>query len=416
MNHRSVHTEKGSAEYINRLNKIAVLNLIRQEGRISRAEIVKRTGLSAPTVTRIVDSLINNEGLAVQEGIGESSGGRPPVIVRFNGVTNFVIGIDWGRTHINGVVANLNAEILLNIDEPIRSDTDFEHDLNRVVDMINKLISRSNINPNKLLGIGVAAAGYVNFHSGTIEFSPNFGWSKVNLKQSLSSYFQIPVAVENVSRVMALGELWYGVGHQLGNFLFVNVGYGIGSGLIVDHKPVPGYDGYCGEIGHTRLLVGPSVEQRHCVCGKTDCLECYVSGRGIAETAKQRIRKEPSEILNSLVEGNPERITTEILAQAAAQGDPLAISIFEEAAEILGIAFANFSNAFNPNAVVLGGKVTRAGNFFVTKIKEVFEAETLQHVSRPVKLLTSSIPGEEAVKGAIALVLKEVLELNITSQ
>lgn len=408
------HKEKGSAEYINRLNKINVVNLIRHEGQISRAEIVKRTGLSAPTVTRIVDSLINKEGLAVQVGIGESSGGRPPMIVRFNGENNYVIGLDWGRTHIHLVLADLNAAIVADIDEAIDKKRDFEQDIEMVVALVDKLIAKSNIPVSKIAGMGVAAAGYVNQNTGIIEFSPNFGWSKVNIEEALDRSFSFPVKVDNVSRTMALGELWYGLGKAINNFLFVNIGYGIGSGIIVDRKPFIGFDGFSGEIGHSRTPITPvSGENRQCMCGKSNCLECFVSGRGIAETAKQRINECADSKIIDLCNGNIDNITTELLAKAASEGDSFAINIFEEAAEILGLALANFSNAFNPQAIILGGKVSRAGDFFISKIRETFEKETLQHITRNVDIFESSLPGQEAVKGAVAIVLREVLELNI---
>lgn len=410
----NLHKEKGSAEYINRLNKIRVLNLIRQKEAISRADIVKQTGLSAPTITRIVDSLINREGLALEIGMGESNGGRPPLLVRFNGENNYVVGLDWGRTHIYIVIADLNARTVFELDEPITVVNHFDQDLKSVVERINRMISDSGIPCSKILGMGVAAAGYINSTSGEIEFSPNFGWSRVNLERELGACFLFPVKVDNVSRVMALGELWYGLGRQIDHFMYVNIGYGIGAGIIVDRKPMTGFDGFSGEIGHTRLMTGyPSGENRSCACGKTDCLECYASGRGIAETARRSFQPEKSKAVNELCEGNPEKITSELLARAANSDDRFALDIFFEAANLLGLALANFSNAINPQAVIVGGKVTLAGDFFVKTLSRVFKEETLQQVSRPVELHCSSFPGKEAVRGAVALVLKDVLELNL---
>jgi len=410
---KNLHKEKGSAELINRMNKKTVLNLIRHEGVVSRASIVKKTGLSAPTVTRIVESLIHNEGLAVEIGMGESNGGRPPLMVRFNGEENFVIGLDWGRTHIHIVLADLNARIIEEIDQPVSFDHDFGYDLEQTVALVRQTITKSGVPETQILGMGIAAAGYVNHVTGEIEFSPNFGWSKVNLASELQQNFPFPVKVGNVSRVMALGELWYGLGKEIDNFLFVNIGYGIGAGIIIDRKPMTGYDGFSGEIGHTRLLNEKNHEIRQCVCGKVNCLECFASGRGIAETARANREIFRNELLMKLCNHKVENLTTEILSKAANEGDPYSISVFNEAAVLLGHSLANYSNALNPGAVIIGGKVTQAGTFFFNKIKMVFDAETLQRVRRPVELLPSSMPGQEAVKGAIALVLKDVLALNL---
>lgn len=244
-----VDLPKGSAEYINRLNKIKVLNLIRNEGPISRAQIVKQSGISAPTVTRIVDSLINEEELAVNIGTGVSSGGRPPVIVKFNGASHYVIGIDWGRTHIHGVLTNLNAETLIDIDVPTEIDHDFDSDLNKVIEVIDYLIENSGIEKEDLLGIGIAAAGFIKQGSGVIEYSPNFNWENVDIQTPVRNKFGVPVFVDNVSRVMGLGELWFGEGQDIKNFIFVNVGYGIGSGIIINGQPFYGFD----EIGRAHV-------------------------------------------------------------------------------------------------------------------------------------------------------------------
>ncbi len=415
-----MHTKNSSrqplmAEHISRQNKTVVLNIIRQENEISRADIVKKSGLSAPTVTRIVDSLIQKEQLAVQVGIGESSRGRPPVIVRFNGENNYVIGIDWGRTHIHGIIANLSGETILNNDIPVDSKGVFGTDIDSITGLINMLIDNSNIDPSKILGIGLAVAGFVNKGSGNVEFSPNFGWSMVNIKEEIQREFDIPVLVDNVSRVMALGELCYGAGTDFHNFVFVNIGYGIGSGIIIDRKAYTGVDGFAGEIGHIRIKNNGTKREglRKCVCGKIDCLECFASGRGISQTVRENIKNHPDSLINSICNQDPGKITTELIAQAAKAGDDYARIVFEDAATILAIAFANLANTLNPQAIIIGGKVTKAGDFFFKRIQKVFQQETLPHVSRPVTILRSKLVGEAAVKGAVALILKEVLELNV---
>ncbi len=323
---------KGSAEFINRLNKIKVLNLIRESGKISRAGIVKETGLSAPTVTRIVDSLINNEKLVEHLGIGESSGGRPPLIVRFNGEESYVIGVDWGRTHIFGVLANLNGKSLTELDIMTDVSDDFQKDMNRVVDLIEKLLRKSGIDKKTLKGIGVAAAGFVNKRNHIIEYSPNFKWENADIKQPLIDHFQVPVMVDNVSRVMALGELLYGIGETCKDFIFINVGYGIGAGIISNGRPFFGFDGMAGEIGHNRV-VGPVTGGRKCACGKMDCLECYSSGRGITEMGTQQRPFYPKSLLHSST-----RLSTEIIAGFARQEDELALQLFHQAADFLGLA------------------------------------------------------------------------------
>lgn len=398
---------KGSAEYINRLNKIQVLNLIRESGEISRAEIVKKTGLSAPTVTRIVDNLINAEKLVEQVGVGISSGGRPPMIVRFNGEDSYVVGVDWGRTHIFGILSNLNGDVLEELDVQTESNDNFDEDLQSAIRLIEKLIKGSGIDTRKLHGIGVAAAGFINKKSDIIEYSPNFKWKNVDIRKPLAERFRVPVIVDNVSRVMAHGELLYGIGDHCKDFIFINVGYGIGAGIIVEGKSFTGYDGMAGEIGHNRI-VSPAAGGLRCACGKMDCLECYSSGRGIAELAREKIKYYKDSAL-----GRVSEITTEVIAEYARRGDELALQLFNQAADLLGISIASMANVFNPQTIVLGGKVIKAGNFFIERINRVFQREIIQQPSRKIKVIQSRLGDEAAVKGAVSLILREVLELNV---
>jgi len=403
----STNHPKGSAEYINRLNKIKVLNLIRESGEISRAEIVKQTGLSAPTITRIVDSLINTEKLAEQVGIGESKGGRPPVIVRFNGMNGFVIGIDWGRTHIYGVLSNLNGDALTKLDIRTEASEGFDVDLKRVIDLIDKLILKSGIDTSKLYGIGVAAAGFINKKNDLIEFSPNFNWKDIDIKKPLIKHFKVPVIVDNVSRVMAQGELMYGIGEKCKDFIFINVGYGIGSGVIMNGQPFFGFDGMAGEIGHNKV-VGGLAGGLQCSCGKLDCLECYSSGRGIAELATRQLAYYPHSGINKL-----EKISTEGIAKQAANNDELALQVFNQAADYLGLTIASVANMFNPAAIVLGGRVMNSGRFFTERIRQVFNREVIQQPNRKINLLQSKLGDEAAVKGATSLILSEVLNFRV---
>jgi len=231
----SVNSKKnGNGSPISRINKSRVLNLIRREKEISRADIVKHTGISAPTVTRIVDSLLNNEKLIEEVGTGEAHVGRPPLMVRFLGEENYVVGIDWGKTHIYGILANLNGKVLHELDIPSEVDNNFLSDLAKVSNLIHYIIEHSKVDSEKIIGIGIAAAGYIDKHTGEVAYFPNFNWNHANIKPSLEKEFGVPIKVDNVARVNALGELMYGHDHTYRDFIYINVGYGIGSGIIMD--------------------------------------------------------------------------------------------------------------------------------------------------------------------------------------
>jgi len=404
------HLSKANASYINRINKIKVLNLIRDKKAISRADIAKITDLSAPTVTRIVDSLINTEHLVVEIGMGNSNGGRPPNLVEFDGENNYVIGIDLGATNIYGVLTNLNAEIISEIKIPTFVQSGFEKVIERTYKVIEDLISGSGINKNKIYGIGMAVAGLVNRQKYILVFSPDFHWYDVNIVGELSKRTDIPIKFDNVTRVMALGELWYGIGKKFNNFICVNIGYGIGAGIIIDGHPFYGTNGMAGEFGHITLEKDSDIK---CDCGNYGCLEALASGHSIAAIAQEKLNAGAQSILLSICGENIVSITTEMIAEAAKEGDRFANEIFKNAAEYIGIGLSALINLYNPQAIVIGGGVSQAGDILFNPIKETITKRAISRLSEDVLIMPASYGMKATVMGAVSLILNEVLNLNI---
>lgn len=400
----------GSAEYIYKLNKKTILNLIRQEGVISRADIVKQTGISASTVTRIADSLINKEKLAIQIGTGVSTGGRRPILVKFNGKDSYVIGVDWGRTHIYVVLANLDGEHIFEMNVPCEPDNNFNKDLAKTCKIIETVIVRSRVDINKLLGIGVAAAGLLNKTNDIIKFSPNFNWRDVDIKTPLEDKFKVPVVIDNVSRVMALGEYYYGDGQKYRDFIYINIGYGIGAGIIHNAEPFFGSSGITGEIGHNTVIPESNIK---CVCGRNGCLETISSGRGISETAKREIVNNKSSILNEICENDIDSINAEMVAQGAKLGDQLCIEILNKSAYYLGLSISKIVNFMNPQVVYIGGGVSLAGANYIDTLVKSIKKYTLPDIYENVKVKTSTHKENAAVVGALSLILTKVMNFEV---
>lgn len=401
-----IDTQRKDASYINRLNKIEVLRLIRESGEISRADIVKRTNLSAPTVTRIVDSLINDK-LAVMVGEGDSTGGRPPKLIKFDGSHNHVIGIDLGSTSIRGVISNLEGIFVTEIETPTDLKGGFEKVSLQVAQLIHKLIDRSKLGEDKILGVGLAVAGLINSQSGIVEYSPVFNWRKVNLKSELRKHIKLPVFYDNVSRVTALGELFYGIGKDYKNFICVNVGYGIGAGIIINGAPFYGSKGFTGEIGHIVLDRSSSCVGKDGVHG---CLEALSSGYGIAEIAKSRLKGGAESKIIDAAGGKIEKITAKIVIDAAKEGDPLAKEIFDEAMHYLGIGLDALIKLYNPEVIVLSGGLTRSGEIFFENLRNYASENKFQAVEEEVPLLPSSFGDDATLIGAFSLIISKVLQ------
>ncbi len=402
---------KGNAVYINRLNKIEVLGLIREHGTISRAEIVEISGLSAPTVSRIVKGLIREEKLVESIGIGDSSGGRPPVMLKFKGEDSYVIGIDMGATATRGVLSDLNGKFIEEIKFPTRLNDGFEEIAGDVGDLIQKLAdSDRKAASARIFGVGIAVAGLVDFEHNIIEYSPDFKWHNVDIVGELRKKIDYPIIFDNVTRLMALGGLSYGKGMKSNNFICINVGYGIGSGVIVDGELLRGARGFAGEFGHITAERDSKIQ---CSCEKYGCLEALASGKAIASNAQRLLSDGKKSKILELCKGEISLVTAKTVAEAASQGDELSLRIFNEATDHIGIGIANLVNLFNPEMVIIGGGVSLAGDLFFDNIRHVVGQHVIQSSGKDLPIIPVAFGENAALMGAFALILKRVMDLSL---
>lgn len=396
--------------YVRRLNQVKILKVIRERKSISRAEIAKVTGLSPPTVTRAVGELIKPRGLVIEVGEGRSQGGRPPVLIRFNGEQNLVIGIDLGTTHIYGVLSDLNGKVISEIRIPTEVQTGASGVLGRVETVIKHLAEDSGVDAKRMLGIGMAVAGLIDRDRKIVTFSPDFGWKNVDIRGALRKGCNLPIIFDNVTRVMALGELWYGAGKRFRDFVCINVGYGIGSGIIIDGKALDGAEGFAGEFGHVPLDKDSSV---CCKCGNHGCLEALASGRAIGVSAQNALAEGRTSILRDMCHNDLTAVSAEMVATAAKQGDEVAREVFLQAMEYLGMGIAGLISLLNPQAIVIGGGVSQAGDLFFANVREQVARRVMNERGRSVKILPVTLGVRSAVMGAVSLILNEVLNLNL---
>lgn len=403
---------QGNAVYINHINKIKILGMIREYETISRADLVKKSGLSAPTVTRIVDSLIKKEKLVISLGIGDSKGGRPPVLLKFDGKTNYVIGIDLGATTTRGVLSNLDGKFIKEIEFPTRLAEGVDVIMDDVADLINKLSeSTANIKKERIYGVGIAVAGLVDLNRKIVEYSPVFDWSQVDIVKALDNKVKYPIIFDNVTRLMALGGMRYGKGQKKQNFICINVGYGIGSGIIVNGKLLTGTDGFAGEFGHITIDRNSDIQ---CSCKKYGCLEALASGKAIALTAQSRLARGQDSILTEMCRGDFSKVTAKMVADAAKDGDEMALNVFTRAMEYIGLGISNLIQIFNPELIVIGGGVSMAGDIFFDNIREVVQKNIMRPTSRQVHIQPVAHGKNAAIMGAFSLVLNKVLSFELS--
>jgi glucokinase-like ROK family protein len=400
--------KKVDALQMSRLNKREVLHLIKKEGTISRTDIGNITGLTAPTVSRIVEHLVNHEKLVQYIGVGESSGGRRPVMLRFNGKENFVIGIDLGATFIRGVLSDFEANFLFEVHVPTAIQDGFESIMDQVAELVERLLKRKGIDVTQVRGVGIAIAGLVNKKNGVVDYSPDFGWRNVNVKESINKRISIPFIFDNSSRLMALGEYEYGEGRKFDNIIVLNLGYGIAAGIIVEGILVKGGVGYAGEFGHT---VVDSKSEVQCKCGAFGCLEALASGRRIAQLGQEAAQHNQGSILFKLSGGNLAKIDAKMVALAAAQGDADAQHIYEHITAYLAIGIANLVNLLDPQRIYIGGGVALTGDILFNNISKTI-TKYLISPDKTVHIAPATFNENASLIGAFSLISNKILNFD----
>ena len=385
----------GNRDLIRAINRSHVLNAIKSHGPIGRAEIARRTKLSPATVTSISAKLIS-QNLVLEKSAGDSSGGRPPILLVINPKGGYVIGIKLTETHAVCALTDLEALIIAKSSLPLSG-----HDPAQVVDdlsqMVLSLIREPKIPKKQLLGVGLGLAGIVDAENGILRQSPIYGWDNVPLRDMLQSKLHIPVYIENDVNTLTLTERWFGHGQGVDNFLTLTVGRGVGLGIVANGQFYRGQSGGAGEFGHTTVNPdGPL-----CACGKHGCLEVYVGDPGLIRAAQESASRGE---LSARV-----RNVDDLLSHAR-KGDLAAIRIFEQAGQILGMGIANLINLFDPKKIIISGEGTREGDFLFTPMKDSIEQNTMPGLFDPDTVVIAPWGDDAWARGAAGLVLREVFE------
>jgi len=310
-----------------------------------------------------------------------------------------VVGVDLGGTKIRSVVALADGSI---VGEDVRP-TDAEGGPNVVVSRLvasaRAAVAASDVPHEAILAVGVTAPGTVDFDAGVLHQPPNLpGWDAVPLARLLSEHLDRPVFLENDANAAAYGEWRFGAGAGLRHLIYLTVSTGIGAGLILNGQMYRGADGAAGELGHMTIDVnGPPHN-----CGMVGCLEVLASGTAIARMAREAVAAGRSPALRRLAETAGELTAAEV-DQAADAGDPTATEILATAARYLGVGLANYINIFNPEAIVIGGGVTRIGRQLLEPAFALAKARAFRLPSERVRLLPAALEGRSEVLGVSAL-------------
>ncbi|MBU8879381.1 ROK family glucokinase [Bacillus sp. FJAT-29790] len=311
----------------------------------------------------------------------------------------WLIGVDLGGTTTKLAFINDGGEILNKWEIPTDNSNEGENITKNIGRAIENKLQELGQNREKIKGIGMGAPGPVNYKTGSLYNTVNLGWrDNYPLKAELEAETLLPVVIENDANCAAIGEMWKGVGNGAENIVCVTLGTGVGGGVIAGGDIVQGASGAAGEIGHiTSVAEGGAM----CNCGKTGCLETIASATGIVRQAMEILNENESHVgeLANKYRQNRE-ISAKDIFDAAKNGDELAHSIIKNTAFHLGLALANIGNTLNPDKIVLGGGVSKAGDILLKPVKENFKKFAFPRVGQSTIIDLAILGNDAGVIGA----------------
>ena len=379
----------GNRNLIRAINRSAVLNAVKTNGRISRTDIARDTGLSPATISAITATLIADD-LVQEQAEGDSRGGRRPILLALNPKGGFVIGLKLAETHTVGALMDLEATVLAK-----RTRAHEGHSPEEIVaslgEAVTELIRAVRIPKRMLLGVGLGVAGIVDGDAGLLRQSPFFGWRDVPLGEMVERVVRAPVYLDNDVNTLTIAEKWFGAGQGVDDFLTVTIGRGVGLGIVVNGRFYRGWRGGAGELGHT--VVDPNGPR--CGCGKRGCLETFVGDPALVRAAREQ----------GLQVADPEDLVT-----LAESGGRQARAILARAGRLLGLAVADLINLFDPQLIILSGEGVRAGDWLFQPMRESIGQQVMPGLAQDTEVRVDPWDDDAWARGAGSLVLRELFE------
>jgi glucokinase len=314
-----------------------------------------------------------------------------------------VIGVDLGGTNVRIGIVTRNGRILKKVQYP----TDFSEGRSafteQLVLSLGNLIDRTVKNSYKLVGIGIGAAGAIDMKKGIIVHSPNIPYlNGFPLKTFLERRISVPVAIENDANAFTIGEGWVGAAKGSKHYCGITLGTGVGGGIVIAGEILHGATGMAGEVGH--MVITP--EGLLCGCGGRGCLEVYASGTAISRMALEAIEGGEGEEILKRSGGNPEEVTSERVFEAARYGDLTAKRILDEMGKFLGLGLVNLIHLFNPEKIVIGGKVAQAWKYFIGSTLRIVQDRAMKGMREKTKIVRAKCGDDAGILGAAFVSLK----------
>ncbi len=376
-------------------NSSAILNLLRLNGALSRALLAAKIGLTRSTISRIVDDLIA-ENLVREVELSLGKKGRPGMLLELNPEGGLAVGIEIGVNFIAILLTDFSANVLWRERVNLPDEATSEEYLAKAEQLIQKAHALAASRWLRLMGIGVGVWGLVDQVKGVIRFAPNLMWHDIPISENWEQKFGVPVYLENDANAAALGEYYFGAGKNIEDFIYISMDIGVGGGIISEGKLFRGFSGYAGEIGHMAI-------DRHgslCRCGKVGCLETLVGRRVIIKRYQSKT-------------GQAEISLGEIVNRARV-GDKVAMSVFDEVAENLGVGIGNLVNIFNPQRIVLGWSLGQAYDLLIPTLEKSIRKNSLTDQMGKLDVVPFTNGADDCLLGCVALVMDEIIRERVS--
>lgn len=384
------------------LNKKRILKNLYQSGELSSAEIGKILRLSAPTTLAYLNELIE-EDFIEDRGKGNSIGGRRPNMYGLKKNSVYIVGVDITRHHITSSIFNHELENIAKV-RVRATELKNETTLQMIQEEIEGIISDANISTEKIMGIGVTMPGLINSELG-INYTYLYDEGK-SVANTLQNYFNRPVYIENDAKARTLAEFRHGVAKDYMNVLYLQVDWGLGTGMIFNGKLYRGNSGFAGEFAHIPL----KPDGKLCTCGKNGCLETVASGDALVEDALVNLNNHVESAIYQFCQKENSKLTPRIIIDFAKQGDQFALSLINKLGLELGKGISFLIQILNPELIVLGGRVAQANEYLETPIKQSLYNYCIPKLREDVKIIQSTLGNQVGILGAAVIVIEHILE------
>ena len=391
---------------INHKNNIIKRNIIAYmalNGESTLSELTRELHISVPTMTKLVQELVD-DSIVIDLGKVETPGGRRPNVFGLANSAIYFAGINVARDHMAYVITDLQNNIILEHTDNSFELVDRPQCLERICQNIENFIATSGVDREKILGVGVSIVGRVNPETG--RSYKYFTSSEESLTNIISSRIGIRVMLENDTRARCYAEYTTGKAKNESNVLYLHMGRGVAIGIVIDGKLYYGKNGFAGEFGHIPFFDNEII----CACGKKGCLETEVSGIALENKIVDLIERGVNTHLREMYDRGESIHINDIIA-AARNDDNLAIELIEEAGEKVGKAVAFLINTFNPETVIVGGNLAMAGEYLMLPLKSSTNKYSLNLVYKDTKFRVSKMSDGANAWGVAMLIRNKVIGL-----